>query len=297
MQNEHYLDYQDLTTEKIREYLKENPHLEEITCLILRGDESTIRTLEENGFRYFGKRLINGEVMEVFKWFKDIEQYEEMGVFFDRRTIDYNLHIRDGLYTYESDFMSLFEPIPRTNDRITVLDLGCGTGIELEFIFRKAPNAYIVGIDVSGNMLMKLREDYRDFNDNIDLRKASYLEEDFGESGYDFVVACSTLHHLLPEDKSGLYRKIHGCLKEDGYLLINDYIVFSTEEEKAGLSRYRNLLEEGIIKKDRIYHIDLPLTLEHEVELLKIAGFLSPKVERIGENGVLISVGKSKDWK
>ncbi len=295
MQNEHYLDYQDLTTEKIREYLNENPHVKEITCLVPRGDESTIRTLEATGFRYFGKRLENGEVIEVFKWFMDIEQYEEMGVFFDRRIEGYNQHMRDGLYTYESDFMSLFEPIPQTNDRITVLDLGCGTGIELEFIFRKAPNAYIVGIDVSGNMLRKLREDYRDFNDNINLRKVSYLEEDFGEFRYDFVVACSTLHHLLPEEKSGLYRKIHGCLKEDGYLLINDYIVFSTEEEEAGLSKYMNLLEEGIIKKDKIYHIDLPLTLEHEVELLEIAGFLSPKVERIGENGVMISVGKTKE--
>lgn len=292
MQNEHYLDYQDLTAEKIREYLKENPQADEITCIIPGGDESAIQTLGENGFRYFGKRILNGEVMEVFKWFKDIEEYEEMGAFFDRRTTDYNQHMRDGLYTYESDFASLFEPIPRTNDRITILDLGCGTGIELEYIFKKAPNAHIVGIDVSGNMLGKLREDYRDFSDNIDLIEASYLEVDFGETGYDFVVACSALHHLLPEDKSGLYRKIRACLKQGGYLLVNDYIVLSTEEEETGLTRYRNLLEEGVIKKDRIYHIDLPLTLGHEVELLEIAGFASPKVKRIGENGVLITAGK-----
>jgi len=44
-----------------------------------------------------------------------------------------------------------------------------------------------------------------------------------------------------------------------------------------------------MIDKNRIYHIDLPLTLEHEVDILEKAGFASITAERMGENGVIIS--------
>ncbi|MBC8831393.1 class I SAM-dependent methyltransferase, partial [Escherichia coli] len=59
----------------------------------------------------------------------------------------------------------------------TLLDIGCGTGLELEAIYRRFPNASVTGIDLSKNMLEKLNEKYK--NKEIELILADYFEYDF----------------------------------------------------------------------------------------------------------------------
>ena len=66
-----------------------------------------------------------------------------------------------------------------------ILDLGCGTGLELEGIFSKAPNAVITCIDLSEKMLSKLTSKYSRFLDQIKPIKGSYLIVPFPEKKYD----------------------------------------------------------------------------------------------------------------
>ncbi|MFC1946926.1 class I SAM-dependent methyltransferase [Chloroflexota bacterium] len=289
MQNEHLISYTEITEKSFNEYVERYPELNEITCLIPRNDESIEEVLRENGFRYAGKRIVEGEVRLVYKWFRNLEKYEDMGAFFNRRADDYDLHMSDGNNFYETEFISLFRDIPVTDERLTILDLGCGTGAELKYIFEKAPYAHVVCIDVSEIMLDILRATYTGYIDNLDIMCESYLETDFGEEKYDFVVACSTLHHLLAEDKLVLFNKVKQTLKVNGYFLIQDYIALTEEDELSQREKYLELVNRGVIDGSRIYHIDLPLTLEHEVEILNKAGFTSIKTERMGENGVIIT--------
>ena len=44
----------------------------------------------------------------------------------------------------------------------SLLDIGCGTGLELASIYQKFPNVKITGIDLSKDMLEKLRVKYAD---------------------------------------------------------------------------------------------------------------------------------------
>ena len=41
-----------------------------------------------------------------------------------------------------------------------VLDLGCGTGLELEYYFRLNSTAMVTGIDLAAGMLQKLKEKF-----------------------------------------------------------------------------------------------------------------------------------------
>jgi tRNA (cmo5U34)-methyltransferase len=291
MDNEYLISYTEITEKSFDEYIKKYPQINEITCLMPKDNEPVEELLRENGFRYTGKRTIEGEVRLVYKWFRDLEKYEDMGAFFDRRADDYKLHMRDGNDYYDTEFVSLVKDVPVTDERLMVLDLGCGTGVELKYIFDKAPNARIVCVDVSDKMLDILREAYSEYANNLDIMCESYLEIEFGEGKYDFIVACSTLHHLLAEDKLTLYQKLNRALKAGGYLLIQDYIASTEEDELSQREQYLNLIENDDIDRNRIYHIDIPLTLEHEVELLEKAGFASVTTERMGENGVIIIAG------
>jgi tRNA (cmo5U34)-methyltransferase len=285
MHNEHYLNPKKLTTKYIKSYIENKDEVNEFTCLVPKDDQTADMILRENGFRYVGKRLVEGEVMIVFKWFRDLDKrYEDMRSFFNRRVHDYDLHMKDGDDYYEYIFISLVKDIPRTDDRITILDLGCGTGAELEYIFQRAPNAYVVCMDVSEEMLQKLREDYGENSNNIKIICASYLGYDFGVKRYDYVIACNTLHHLLTEDKLALYVNVKKGLKDNGCLFMAEYIATSLQQEQSLRTNYLELINTGAIDNNEIYHIDMPLTIEHEVDLLKAAGFIVVRTERVGDD-------------
>ena len=294
MQNEHYLNYMELTSEYIKGYIEKNNEVNELTCLLPKDDQSAGSVLRENGFRYIGRRMVEGKVMIVFRWFRDIDtRYEDMRSFFNRRAHDYELHMSDSDDYYETSFVLLCKDIPNTNDKITILDLGCGTGAELKYIFQKSPNAYVVCIDVAEEMLLKLRENYRDYSNNIETICSSYFSANFGEECYDYAVACSTLHHLLAEDKLNLYVSIKKGLKDKGCLLIADYAAKNLQEEQSLRANYIELINSGAIKKNEIYHIDLPLTMEHEVDLLEASGFTCTRTEKMGDKGLIIISARS----
>lgn len=152
-----------------------------------------------------------------------------------------------------------------------ILDLGCGTGLELEEYFSFNPSVRVTGIDLSQGMLSALKKKFAD--KNITLVLGSYFDVPFGESVFDTAVSVESLHHFTKEEKIPLYVKLHEALKDDGYFILTDYFSLSEEEE---LMHRQNLIaikaEQGITD-DGFYHYDTPLTVEHETEALLEAGF------------------------
>lgn len=282
------LEYKSLSQQAINQ-AKQQKDVGEITCLVPKGEDDASKLLGDNGFKYIGKRLIDGEKVIVFKWFRDLKPgYEDMAGFFDRRASDYDEHMRD-YETYNHDLAELASYVQETQNEIAILDLGCGTGAELEYVFHKAPNAVVDCVDMSRGMLEKLKENYADKNVNIIC--VSYTEIDLGIEKYDYVLACNTLHHLMREDKQELYKNIKATLKKGGMFLVSDYVV-SDEEEKACLEKYLELVKSGELDKDKSYHIDLTLSERSERELLDSAGFVGYDFIRSGKDATRIIAKK-----
>jgi len=203
---------------------------------------------------------------------------EDMKEFFDSRSSDYDKHMQENVSSFEKFYKKIAEPISPTENPVKILVLGCGTGLELEEIFKKVPGAFITGIDLSGEMLEKLREKYKAFSEQINLIRGNYLEEDFGLDCYDCAVSVMTVHHLLPGPKENLYRKILNSLRPGGKYIEGDYYV-TPEKEKKYLEEYKALDDEG---RGR-YHIDIPFSPETQHRLLIQAGFT--EVEFLWEEG------------
>ena len=55
----------------------------------------------------------------------------------------------------------IFSPITKTNEAISILDLGCATGLELKAVFSRAPGALITGVDSSEKMFSVLKDKYQ----------------------------------------------------------------------------------------------------------------------------------------
>lgn len=70
-----------------------------------------------------------------------------------------------------------------------------------------------------------------------------------------------------------LYRKLHAALKDNGCFVLTDYFAESEELEKEYFQNLKQLKKEQGLSEDEFFHYDTPLTVEHETQALKQAGF------------------------
>lgn len=202
---------------------------------------------------------------------------EEMAAFFDRRANSYDDHMRRSVVDFDAFYRQVAEQIERTEEPVTVLDLGCGTGLELAFIFERAPNARVTAVDLSPEMLSQLVEKYDDRREQITVHRSSYLELDLEPASWDHVVSVMTLHHLTRLEKVRLYLALHRGLKPGGSYIEGDYVV-SKEEEDERLEGYRRLrlTHPGVAQGS--YHIDIPFSVETQLMLFFATGFSESEV-------------------
>lgn len=200
---------------------------------------------------------------------------EKMGSFFDQRLEDYDEHQLNCIESARVFYPFTAQCLPM-EENVRVLDLGCGTGIELESYFKLNPSANITGIDLAPGMLNRLKEKLA--NVPIQLILGSYFTVPFGENVYDAAVSVESLHYFTKEEKIPLYRKLNLALKEQGYFILTDYFALSDEEEHARRAELLRLKKLEGIADGEFYHYDTPLTVQHETEALASAGFASIEV-------------------
>lgn len=200
---------------------------------------------------------------------------EKMNEFFNKRVDGYEEHqlnMIDGaqeFYPYTATCLPMQE-------NAEVLDLGCGTGLELDFYFKHNPTAKVTGIDLAESMLKVLKEKFSD--KELTTICGSYFNVPLGENCYDAIVSVESLHHFTKEKKSSLYKKVFQALKQGGYLILTDYFAETDKQECFYREELLRLKSEQGICDDEFYHYDTPLTKTHELQALNEAGFSIIKI-------------------
>ena len=276
-------------------YAFEKAGQEALSAIVYPENITSRRVIEKLGFISGGKRTVlddDGQYRE-FDYFRlyrtdelpgpewdarSLYASEHMGEFFDTRADGYNA-VMFASSNSEEDYRRLGACFPETDEAVRILDVGCGTGIELDYIWERTPNAHITCVDVSRGMLNLLLKNHPDSHDRITLIEASYIDWAYPSSAFDFVVSNMTMHHFWPEEKIGIYRKILSTLKPGGAYIEGDFIL----KDKLMAEQYKRRYE--IITAnlpDKVkpgeYHIDIPCTLEVQKGLLQDAGFKSVEV-------------------
>ncbi|MBR3076481.1 MAG: class I SAM-dependent methyltransferase [Oscillospiraceae bacterium] len=200
---------------------------------------------------------------------------EKMGAFFDARLEGYEEHQLSCIESAREFYPFTAGCLPRTADA-AVLDLGCGTGLELGYYFEIVPTAKITGIDLAPGMLAALRRKFP--GKALKLIAGSYFDVPLEPCAFDAALSVESLHHFTKEEKIPLYEKVRNALKPGGWLILTDYFAQSDEEERSRRAELLRLKQEQGIRDGAFYHYDTPLTVEHETEALRTAGFSSVTV-------------------
>ena len=210
---------------------------------------------------------------------------ERMDEFFDRRLEGYDEHMLTEIESAQEFYPFTAACLPDTPD-CALLDLGCGTGLELEFYLKRNPSANVTGIDMAPGMLGALKDKFP--GKALNLILGSYFDVPFGENVFDAAVSVESLHHFTQAEKIPLYQKLCRALKPGGVFILTDYFAPSDELENEYRQELLRLKAAQGIADDAFYHYDTPLTVEHETQALMAAGFRS--VEILGQWGATVTL-------
>ncbi len=133
---------------------------------------------------------------------------------FDSYAGHYDQHLMQGLhYRVPRALLKLFtEKV--NHDQLTILDLGCGTGLCAELFKPLAKK--IIGVDLSANMLQVAREKY--LYDELVLSDANEFLQTHPEQ-FDLIILGDVLVYM--GDVANLFASIASHLRTPGWVLLN----------------------------------------------------------------------------
>lgn len=214
-------------------------------------------------------------------------EIDNMNIHFNKCALDYDRHFYKALGMCE--FYDEIEKQLNTCGRPkNILVLGCGTGLEIE---RIKYSAIVTAVDISYGMLDELKKKELHPQVTLNIVCSSYFDMTFAENNFDLVLSTYSFHHFTAQQKAQLYRKIYNCLKTNGYFINGDTVCRDKETE----TKLRNEAER-FYRRQKIaigsMHIDIPLALSTELDLLSDAGFNNLSVEKIWDKTALIKAIK-----
>jgi tRNA threonylcarbamoyl adenosine modification protein (Sua5/YciO/YrdC/YwlC family) len=103
-----------------------------------------------------------------------------------------------------------------------ILELGTGTGETTRRLLQRHPDATLVGMDGSAEMLGRARQALP--RQRVELRVAR-LQEPLPEGPFDLVASALAVHHLTDSEKADLFARIAAALAPGGRFALADVVV------------------------------------------------------------------------
>ena len=147
---------------------------------------------------------------------------------------NYDEHIDLAIPYYKEMHLEIPKFLKKEIKKPSILDLGCGTGITTSKILEFYSDAEVVAIDLFDEMLLHAKNRLRKYDSQITYIKGDYRITEWAPN-IDVCVSALALHHILPNEKQLLFKKIFKSLKPGGRFIMIDWSRFQSKfvQEKA----------------------------------------------------------------
>ena len=139
---------------------------------------------------------------------------------------------------------SIIQKLPIDKDaKVTILEIGCGTGKNLKYIAKKFPQAQLYGIDESPEMTQKAQKNVEAYQDRVEIIQAPYQEGlDYPFEQVDGIVFSYALGKL-DKNWEDLLNRAWEDLKPGGWVAVVDF-------HNSGFGAFKKRMENRLIKLD-----------------------------------------------
>jgi tRNA (cmo5U34)-methyltransferase len=180
---------------------------------------------------------------------------------------------------YDEMIAVLLSVIPfRSDRRISVIDLGCGTGTVAAAVKSRFPHADITCADIARKMLDTAKSK---LGDSAKFIQADFNNFEFPEK-FDLAVSSLALHHLENDrDKSDFYKKIYAALTDGGAFINIDVVLGGNGFlQDVYMEKWREFMSASVSEDEingkwlpNYYAEDRPTRLTAHLAMLKNCGF------------------------
>lgn len=187
----------------------------------------------------------------------------------------------------------------------TILDIGSGSGLVEEQLFRRLPDAFVVGIDYSPAMVAMAEQ-------RLAGKEKQFLlvRHDLGEietarlpdGNYQIAFSVQTIHNLPPEKHRNVMTWVYKLLSTPGFFFFLDRIAVPGAELFScyqSIWRKQNLLYSAAIDEGQSFldhqrrleeDDDSPLTLAENLRMLAACGFQASALDVRGNRALIAGV-------
>ena len=162
-----------------------------------------------------------------FEWLSQYDGLEEEKMFRDDDYVGFSDYYTEYSNEYDlglwSEYLMKLSPI-EIGERSKVLDLGCGAGyLMLDFM---DAGSFVVGVDISAEMLMSADEVIRDCYEDDDYIPAILIQKDIAEFclsvKFDLIYCMGdTLNYLSREKMEKTFNNVKKMLKEGSAFIVD----------------------------------------------------------------------------
>lgn len=164
------------------------------------------------------------------------------------------------------------------NDFRSVLDLGAGTGLLTEYLYRQYPDADFTLVDISEQMLKVAKMRFENMN-NIEYIISDYSKA-LPDKKFDLIASALSIHHMESESRESLYGMIYDKLETGGYLINLDQFNAGSDFINSRYNKwwYEFIKSSGITEKEfesllKRRELDRENTIDETKSMLKKTGF------------------------
>lgn len=139
----------------------------------------------------------------------------------------------------EEQISTICALIPALSDPFTVVELACGEGLLAGALLAHFPQAQVLGLDGSDEMLQRAAANLQQFGTRFQTQPFELAATDWRTTMRDAhaVVSSLTIHHLDAPGKQALFRDVCGMLAPGGVFVIADLVLPATERGIAAAAQ------------------------------------------------------------